>query len=230
LPLLPLVKPAGHRPDRGDGRGLYGKCGSRGLISPSNSLLPVWIGDVIGDPLSGGSWTIPNSAFFQVLGVAGLVWPPECYLLPQGPKGFLREFSTREEVIRLKLPPDVGEMGVFPGTTEASAVKHPSAPHCGVGCWVSPCCLPAAPNQATRRWGRRACRIWGVKGDRGSSIQPGAGLHQGRPRLGKTLDRSRLLEPLYPPPPGSGPSSDHRWKRVSPALFTGYSCWSHAYQ
>ncbi|MCT4365023.1 MULTISPECIES: molybdopterin oxidoreductase family protein [Synechococcaceae] len=89
----------------------------------------------------------------------------------------------------------VAEMGDSPATTEASAVNT-QCPYCGVGCGLT-MLPPAAPNQATRR-GVDGLPIWGVKGDRGHPSSLGQVCIKGA-TVGETLDRSRLLEPLYRP-------------------------------
>jgi NNP family nitrate/nitrite transporter-like MFS transporter len=81
--MVPLVK----RRVTGQIAGMVGAYGNVGAVAYLTiySLLPVWMGGGSGDP-SPEIVAASNSAFFQVLGIAGLVVGLMCYFILKEPK------------------------------------------------------------------------------------------------------------------------------------------------
>ncbi len=94
--IVPLVK----RRVTGQIAGMVGAYGNVGAVAYLTiySLLPVWIGDASGDP-SPAVVAASNSAFFQVLGVAGLVVGLMCYFFLKEPKGSFDDLHEGEVML-----------------------------------------------------------------------------------------------------------------------------------
>ena len=94
--MVPLVK----RRVTGQIAGMVGAYGNVGAVAYLTiySLLPLWMGDGSKDP-SPAIVAASNSAFFQVLGIAGLIVGFLCYFFLREPKGSFAEEHEGEAAL-----------------------------------------------------------------------------------------------------------------------------------